>query len=85
MILNVASLTISILNSIHNCVISKICKHIIYFSFQFDLEVGMYDLFFDDWLKVYNLDQFLLLRTEDFKKHAASVLVEAFKFLDVGE
>ncbi|OPL33131.1 hypothetical protein AM593_07963, partial [Mytilus galloprovincialis] len=46
---------------------------------------GFYSTFLRDWLKVFDNDQIMVIRTEDYRHDIAGTLVKLFKFLNLDE
>ncbi|XP_048763501.1 carbohydrate sulfotransferase 15-like [Ostrea edulis] len=49
------------------------------------LHVGVYSVFLEEWLKVYDTTNFLFLRTEDYSRNIKGTLKTIFSFLGVEE
>lgn len=49
------------------------------------LHVGVYSVFLEEWRKVFDMENFLFLRTEDYSKNIKGTLKKVFTFLGVDD
>jgi hypothetical protein len=52
---------------------------------QARLHVGLYSVYLKEWLKVFNKDQILVLRTEDYSANIKETMKTVFNFLRLGK
>ena len=48
------------------------------------MSISLYILFIEKWLEHFSIDQFLILRLEDYDDDPASYMRKVFKFLELG-
>ena len=47
--------------------------------------MGVYSVFLEEWLKVFEITNFLFLRSEDYSRNIKGTLQRVFSFLGVGK
>ena len=52
---------------------------------QVRITVGMYSVYLQEWLKVFDRNQILIFRNEDYAHDMQNHLLHAFMFLDIGK
>ncbi|XP_046365506.2 carbohydrate sulfotransferase 15-like [Haliotis rufescens] len=66
-------------NSVRTCMFSTKMYH----HLPTRLHIGCYSVFLKEWLSVFPREDFLILRTEDYKANAWGTLSDVFKFLSL--
>ncbi|XP_052086263.1 carbohydrate sulfotransferase 15-like isoform X1 [Mytilus californianus] len=56
---------------------------VLYKELRVPISSGFYSTFLRDWLKVFDKDQIMLIRTEDYRRNIAGTLTKVFKFLNL--
>lgn len=56
-----------------------------YFPSQVRILIGLYGNYLLEWFDVFSTDQFLIIKTEEYKNDIAGHLRKVFKFLGLGK
>ncbi|CAG2205301.1 CHST15 [Mytilus edulis] len=56
---------------------------VLYKRLRAPISSGFYSTFLRDWLKVFDKDQLMVIRTEDYEHNIAGTLMKVFKFLNL--